>query len=118
MGQTITITRQRPNVQRSASGSSVTVTGAAQSTVIVSRAGVPGPPGPTGPAGAAGGSIEKFTFSSPLSIWNLPHNLGREATISAYTPGGVLVIAEVVHLSLNTAQVIFDSPQAGFAIAS
>lgn len=115
--QNVTFTRTRPNVTRTPSTRDVVVTSEMRSVVLFSRAGAPGPPGPAGPAGASGGSVEKFTFSSPLSTWNLPHNLGREASVAVYTPGGVQVLAEVVHLSVNTAQVLFDSPFAGFAVA-
>lgn len=63
-----------------------------------------------------GKTVLKHVESSPESTWTINHNLGRDVEVAAFTPGGARVIAEVLLVSLNQAQVIFDSPMSGFAI--
>lgn len=115
MSQIITVTRIRPEVAYTRGQQLITVTPQEKPYIVISRAGVQGPPGPPGPAGASGGQPLKFTFPES-SLWNIPHNLNREPTISVYTTGGLLVLAQVLHLSNNTAQVSFDEALAGYAV--
>lgn len=55
---------------------------------------------------------------SAESSWVINHNLGREVVVDAFTPGGMRVFADVILASPNQAQVLFDSPMAGYAIIS
>lgn len=55
--------------------------------------------------------------SSPSLAWTLNHNLGYYPTIDIFTPGGKQVVVEVVHVSVNQAQVLFKLPATGSARA-
>ena len=44
---------------------------------------------------------------------DLPH---RRVGVEAYTPGGVLIWAQVTHIDDNQTLVTFDTPQTGYAI--
>lgn|SRR5574343_84595 len=65
--------------------------------------------------GGAGASYE-FTQSSPSISWTVNHNLGAYPAIQVLSPGGVLIEAGVVHVSLNQSIISFASAQAGKAI--
>jgi hypothetical protein len=72
-------------------------------------AAIVGPPG----RDATGGSFDHIQ-ASELSIWVVNHNLGwKPAAVSVRSPGGVEVIAEVIHVSENQLQVHFAAPQSG-----
>jgi hypothetical protein len=76
-----------------------------------------GTTGPQGPPGADGADASSYTHTqaSASSTWTIAHNLGWRPTITVLTTGGLQVIAEIVHLSTNTAQVLFVEPMAGSA---
>jgi hypothetical protein len=66
--------------------------------------------------GGAGGSSERYLHvqNSPAATWTVNHNLGvQPAGVNILSPGGVQLIAEVVHLSTNQLQVLFAAPQTG-----
>jgi hypothetical protein len=69
-------------------------------------------------AGGAGSFYYKHDQSSSLSVWVINHNLNSEPNITVYSVGGVRVDAEIIHMSANQAQAIFDFPYSGFAICS
>lgn len=86
----------------------------ALTVVDVGRVGPQGPRGLTGPAGPAG--VEYLhTQASASSTWTIAHNLGRQPVVEVRTVGGVVVIADVLHLSADVAQVYLASPMAGSA---
>ncbi len=58
----------------------------------------------------------QFTRASPATIWNLPHNLGHRPLINIFTTGWVELVAQIVHIDNNNTQVLFDTPQAGYAV--
>lgn len=68
--------------------------------------------------GGGGGSAVPVQFSqaSAITTWNIPHNLGHRPVINVYTTGWVEVVAQIVHIDSNNTQVLFDSPQAGYAV--
>lgn len=75
---------------------------------------IPGIPGAQG----LSGSGLSFTHNQPTisSTWTVPHNLGYRPTVSVTTSGGVEVDGgEIVHLSNNTLQILFDDSFSGFA---
>jgi hypothetical protein len=78
---------------------------------IVFSAGRQGPPGVDG----ASGSSFEHAQSVAASIWTVNHNLGFRPNVSVKTLGGLEVDAEVLHVSVNQVQVIFDSPSTGIA---
>jgi len=57
----------------------------------------------------------QFTQSTPISPWNVNHNLGYRPTVAIYNPGGKEVMAEVLHISANQTMIYFDLPFSGFA---
>jgi hypothetical protein len=58
-----------------------------------------------------------YVHTQPTSaaLWVVNHNLNALPIITATTPGGVEVVAEVLHTSLNQAQLTFVAPQTGQA---
>ena len=52
------------------------------------------------------------TFAA-ASSWVVNHNLGREPSAQVLTLGGVEMLADVQHTSLNQLVVYFSQPQAG-----
>lgn len=72
-----------------------------------------GPPGPIGPTGPAAGF--DFTQVSASALWTIAHNLGHYPVIDVRDLGGNVLLAEVIHLSLTTAQVAFITSVAGTA---
>lgn len=78
---------------------------------IVGPQGVPGPTGPQGPPGAA----FEFTQAAPSAVWVVAHSLGFKPSVSVASVGGVIVTAEVAHLSDNALEIRFNVPFAGTA---
>jgi hypothetical protein len=73
---------------------------------IVVFPGVQGPPGNDGVSASAFEHIQN-TAINPIVV---NHNLGFRPNVSVKTLGGVEVIAEVIHTSINQSQIFFDSP--------
>lgn len=71
-----------------------------------------GPQGPPGPAGSAGFDFEQ---ASAAASWTINHNLGYRPGVELFTTGGMEMVAEVTHVSLNQVVVSFVTPTAGFA---
>lgn len=85
-------------------------------------AGVPGPAGPPGPAGANGlstNSSVEFSFSSAITPWLLPHNLGRRLVdLVAVDLAGNEVIGDPVFVDVNNARIDWYYPMTGSVTAS
>ena len=77
--------------------------------MVVTYGGPPGPPGPVG------GSGYDYTQASPDSIWTVAHNLGHRPLVDIFSVGGVVMVGDIVHLSVNTLQIIFSSAVSGSA---
>lgn len=58
--------------------------------------------------------LQSFTASS---LWTVNHNLGREPSVTVLTVGGLEMLADVQHTSLNQFTVSFSQPQSGRIIA-
>lgn len=56
-----------------------------------------------------------FYQQTPQTVWTIAHNQGRRPPVTVTTVGGVVIWAEVIYLSDNVLQVIFDTPTAGYA---
>lgn len=69
-------------------------------------------------ADGAGSSAYQHTQASPSDNWIINHNLGYRPAVSIYTPGGMLMLANVQHISENQARAYFDNPTAGYAVCS
>lgn len=74
-----------------------------------------GPIGPEGPEGPASVPYQHVQ-NSALAVWTIPHNLGHRPVVNVSTVGGALLFAEVLHLSANTLQILFDDAYSGFAV--
>jgi hypothetical protein len=75
------------------------------------KQGTPGIPG-------VGGGTYEHVQSIAASTWNVNHLLGFKPNVSVKTAGGLEVIAEVLHLSDNQANINFDAPSTGIATFS
>ncbi len=67
--------------------------------------------------GAVTGSTE-FTQSTPAATWTINHNLGYRPNVRALSVGGVEMLVEISHTSVNQTLIYFDTPTAGSAIYS
>lgn len=87
----------------------VTDTGAENITLVES-----------GTINITGGGTANYTHTQAVAsaTWTVNHNLGFKPAVKALTVGGVEVLAEVIHTSINQLMVYFDSPLAGQAICS
>jgi hypothetical protein len=79
--------------------------------VAIRSQGLRGREGPAGDVVALEGYTH--TQSSPSSSWTVNHNLGRKPLVQVLSPGGLEVIAEVLHVSTNQVLVSFASAQSG-----
>ena len=57
---------------------------------------------------------DQFT---PSQLWIVNHNLGYVPFIEVMSVGGVVVEAEILHVTSNQAQINFNTPQTGKALA-
>jgi hypothetical protein len=73
--------------------------------------------GTQGPSGASGSSFTHYQMV-PAATWVVNHNFGVRPNVSVLSVGGASMLAEVLHISTNQVQVIFDDPQTGLAICS
>ena len=73
--------------------------------------------GEQGPAGASGAS---YTHDQPAAAdqWIINHNLGYRPSVAAHSVGGQIMLANIIHMSLNQARILFDGPVSGFAVCS
>lgn len=71
--------------------------------VVVGARGLPGP---------AGVSF-LHTQSSPSAEWIVNHNLGFRPSATVLSPGGLEVVAAIVHVSALQLRVTFALPQTG-----
>lgn len=78
-----------------------------------------GPEGPEGPEGPQGPPADTYehTQASPATEWIVNHNFGRNPIVDVLSPGGIRVLTEIQHMTINQARVYFLSPQTGKAIA-
>jgi hypothetical protein len=86
------------------------VRGAARTRIIAGSRGLRGQPG-------SGGAAVSYTHTqaSPLAQWTVNHNLGARVLVAVFSPGGVEVEADIVHVSTNQCLINFASPQSGSA---
>lgn len=84
------------------------LSGSFLSTVTTINTGLMGPPG-------IGASFE-HTQGPAATPWVINHNLGRKVAVELYTPGGMEMLGDIVHVSLNQVQISFASPTSGSAL--
>ncbi len=73
--------------------------------------------GVQGPKGSPGGAYYEHTQSTPATDWVVQHDLGFYPDITMRTTGGLVIEADVHHLSINHAQIRLNTPMAGTARA-
>ncbi|HUF02793.1 MAG TPA: hypothetical protein VMM38_01315 [Aridibacter sp.] len=63
------------------------------------------------------GAVAGFTHSqiSAELVWTVNHNLGYRPNVEIRTPGGEVVLAEVLHVNENQLTITFAAPTAGTA---
>ncbi|HXG83178.1 MAG TPA: hypothetical protein VNI84_04035 [Pyrinomonadaceae bacterium] len=71
-----------------------------------------GPPGPPGPFGTAASFTH--TQSAAAAEWTVNHNLGAYPLAEIRSVGGIVVEAEILHVSVNQFKVFFDTAYSGF----
>lgn len=77
---------------------------------------IQGPPGRDGIDGASGFSDHVHTQVALSDTWTVAHNLNRKPLVAVTSVGGVEWLGgEILHLSSNVLQIVFDQPAAGFA---
>jgi hypothetical protein len=92
---------------------------------------VPGPLSTNSGTGDPGGGLEDhlaasnphsqyarpfvYTQSSPAGQWTINHNFGYRPAVAVFDSGSQQLIADVVHLSVNTVQLTLNPSTAGFA---
>lgn len=65
--------------------------------------------------GGAGGGATTWQAPSALSVWMIPHNLGRHPIVSIRDSYGAVVAADVQHLDANVLTITFSEPVLGSA---
>jgi hypothetical protein len=66
---------------------------------------------PTG--GSGSGAVHTRTFSSPLTLWAVYHNLGYKPIVDVFDSAGNKVGADVQHISLSEFYVNFSAANTG-----
>lgn len=64
------------------------------------------------------GEFFQFNQFVASDTWIVNHNFGRNANVDVYSLGGVRLLVNVLQISVNQVQILFDSPSTGFAICS
>ena len=85
-----------------------------QPSVEVTVAGI-GVQGPKGEPGSSGDITFDHTQSSASATWTINHNLGFKPDVEVRNSGGQVVMAEVLHVSVNQTLIYFSSPTTGSA---
>ena len=99
------------------------LSGSFQTQIALINTGMLGDKGEKGDKGDKGdpGSASPFyrhDQGTAESTWVINHNLGYRTAINVYSVGSQLMLANIVHITDNQAQVLFDGPVAGYAICS
>ena len=80
---------------------------------VVSTQGPQGPQGDPGPQGTAAGY--NHDQASPSDEWIINHNLGYRPSVEVFSVGGLEILAEVQHPTVNQTRVLHVVPTAGSA---
>ncbi len=91
-----------------------------QTQISLVNTGMMGERGEKGDKGdpGTGAPFYRHDQGTTQSTWIINHNLGYRGAINAYSVGSQLMLANIVHINDNQAQVLFDGPVAGYAICS
>ena len=58
-----------------------------------------------------------YTFSTPATVWNIPHGLNRGVAVELFDTAGNRILAEVTETDLDNLSVSFYSKGTAFAVA-
>jgi hypothetical protein len=106
---TVEIINQLAAVEVVGPASDLDVVAPASPEVIIATMGVKGNAGADG----LGAAVHEEGFND-LDIWVVNHNFGRKPTaVQVLSPGGVELMADVVHISNNQLRVLFVQPYTG-----
>lgn len=103
---TIIVVQQTPTI--------VDVENSSTEVEVVSR-GIQGPPGPQGPPGASTSSFTEPFVAMSVVVVN--HNLGFKPNVTILV-SDIEVEADVVHNSINSLTVTFNTAQTGSVVCS
>lgn len=96
------------------------LSGSFQTQIALINTGMMGDKGEKGDKGDPGAASPFYRHDQGTaeSTWVINHNLGYRTAINVYSVGSQLMLANIVHITDNQAQVLFDGPVAGYAICS
>lgn len=96
------------------------LSGSFQAQIALINTGMMGDKGEKGDKGDPGAASPFYRHDQGTaeSTWVINHNLGYRTAINVYSVGSQLMLANIVHITDNQAQVLFDGPVAGYAICS
>ncbi|MBP7657632.1 MAG: hypothetical protein KA742_13935 [Pseudoxanthomonas sp.] len=77
----------------------------------------PAAQGPAGRDGVSGAYYQHMQLSA-ADEWIVNHNFGRYPNVSAFSVGGVQMLADIQHMNTNQARITFDSLVSGYAICT
>ena len=66
-------------------------------------------------ASGAAGTAYTHDQTIALSVWTVPHNLGRYPSVVVTDTLGQLIVPDVAYIDNNTVQITHGTPLAGFA---
>jgi hypothetical protein len=69
--------------------------------------------GPQGPPGQGAGL--NYTQGSANTVWTINHNFGYKPSVQTFTVGGLEVLGEIQHISVNQTTITFNEAVAGTA---
>lgn len=61
---------------------------------------------------------KEFLQLTPNVMWTLNHNLGYRPHVTVLSDGGVEMISQIIHTSINQVLIYFDEPKKGLVIYS
>jgi hypothetical protein len=113
MTPTLLIERPDVNLKLNRDTASVEIVHEATREIVVEHSGLLVVSG-----GGGGGAPFVHIQSAPATEWVVNHNLGYRPSVTVFTVGGVEMLAEVVHSTLNQFRVLHNVAVAGTAQGS
>jgi hypothetical protein len=85
------------------------------SVIVLDIDGCFGPPGPQGPPGSPGSGTFRYTQTIAAAVWTIVHGLGFYPNVVTTDTAGTEMIGDVRYVDINTVEIAFSSPLAGYA---
>lgn len=64
------------------------------------------------------GAVYQHQQPTASATWVINHNFGRYASVALFSLGGAKIIGDITNININQSVAGFDSPIAGYAIAT